>query len=827
MVYNTFSPFAPDISGSVTASDINKVHNNPSAAGAVLSAWPAQLDSFVQKSNVDLDSFMVNDEIHQVSDIDQSDSNSLYLYHRIVPPAELSGVSDNIQVSNGVLQTGLVDYQAGKIHFATVPTGQFTVAYLAQPDPIHSAHINVLQNAIMRLQGILGAGSDLNNGFRNAEFLLHGSSPTGSLLNSAPNLIGIGEFTKSNFIIAGESGFQHSIELGNSYDTVHINASEFVVKASGGYEATTGTWPSPATGNLVIRLKGDTFIHGQTDIGVDWPGADVGTWSTSGEYTGAALRVYGDMYVGGTIYATGALVTVVEQQTYTGFTITDDWTVSGSLVVRDNATVDGNLNVGGHIAVETFVVSGEQFNGRRISFTNKDGRVTTVDGLDPSYLVDTLEFRGRDPSHNGVVDCDWSPIQFTEWYDPQGSTNFTGSRTRTWTGDVTSKTTNASGNWIHSDMPVTYQPAGIFENGAFDGELIVRWNNGPLQGREANVVKIVSKDHGDGYSTGCMFRVHNASHYTNANVGDQFKFILPGNQYCKPNYISTSRNGGDPTVTINASNAHPLVINAGGQMRRVDSSNIPVNMTAVVSDESSYPDNGTVYVYIYTRSVGDLFQAEFENRWTFYARPYLINTPDEAVIGQIAITRSAGSWTAASNDVITYYAPDAYYDSGWVMSYLGVNGTPDTHGIGYESSIADWGNGHTGAGPEAFAFSALKGNSKHYTLNHNIGDERKLNHSQLEVYIATSYWENNRETPTDNVNDIESNTLKKYMYNVKDYTILKQDRTQMYVAFDLPTDLEAMWNSSTWSEYEAPDSTNDVRAFVRFVIRPVRQAGLR
>lgn len=156
---------------------------------------------------------------------------------------------------------------------------------------------------------------------------------------------------------------------------------------------------------------------------------------------------------------------------------------------------------------------------------------------------------------------------------------------------------------------------------------------------------------------------------------------------------------------------------------------------------------------------------------------------------------------------------------------MGMDGRAATHGVAFEGTIANWGNAHPFAGRQSFKFQGNKNNSRHYTLTHNIGDERKLKHSHLEIQVATSYWDSNPDSVTDHVNDLESNTLKKTVYNVKDYSVLFQDRDTMMVAFDIPNDLDTMWSSNTWSEYVKPRANNDVRAYVRFVIRPTRQSG--
>lgn len=836
MVYRTYSLISPSSSsGSASSDEIHQVHNNPLDEDSVSIYWPNKYDSFVQKNNAFIEAFTVTDEIHDYSKVATGDGNSLTLHHKIVPPEDSSSpttiaVSASDYSVTYSIATGLTDYEAGKIYLSTVPlSGSLIVSYLAQPDAIHSQHLNVLQDSIMKLETVLGAGTDVNDGIKNLRYLLFGTAPTGAVLGYAPNAVPVAEFTETGLLIAGESGYEHTITLGNSYDVVKINAKEFIVQSTGGYEATTGSYPYPASGNQKISVYADSHFRGQATFGEDWPNRALGSWSTSGEYTGAAARFMGDVFVNGNLVTTGALVTVSTNVYHTGNQYTQDLTVSGDLTVEGDTTLNGNLTVGGSTSINTLTVSNELFVGNRISFTNPNGNVTTVDGLDPSYINDHLSYMNRDPLVNGVISCNWDPIQFTEWYDPQGSTNFTGSRTRTWTGAVTAKRSTTSGNWLDTDLPVFYYPAGIYEESAFDGELILRWLDGPVQGKESTVLKMFNSIDAQFHSDGSSYRLVNDSHYTNAQIGNRFELFLPGNQHCKPKFIDApTLPVSDPVITISATNANPLVINVGGQIRRISQSSIPVNMTAVTSDTSTMPATGTVKVYIYTRSVGSLYQSYSNGAPAFYARPYYVSLPEEIIIGEVTLERSGGAWANPSNWTVTHYAPDAYWDSGWIFSYLGIgSGRPTTHGIDYESSISNWGNGHLKQGFNAFNFDSNKTQSRHIILNHNLGDERKIKHSKLTVYIATTYWNDTADTLSDTKNDLESNTLKRYIYRLEDPDIIHADRNTMTVAFDTPQRLQNAWNSSTWSEYIEPTASNDVRAYVRFVIRPVRQGILR
>ena len=140
MTYETFLNFAPNTG--YAASEVNIVHNNPNISTSQTITWPNKYDAFVTKQNAGVEAFTVIDEEHYVSDINTSDSNSLYLYHKILPPGTASGLSNVLTVSDGVISSGLVDYANAKIHFSTMPTGTTVeVSYLAQPDPISAKHM--------------------------------------------------------------------------------------------------------------------------------------------------------------------------------------------------------------------------------------------------------------------------------------------------------------------------------------------------------------------------------------------------------------------------------------------------------------------------------------------------------------------------------------------------------------------------------------------------------------------------------------------------------------------------------------------------------------
>lgn len=823
MGYKTFSSSAPGTSGALTSGDINTVHNNPLSSESVSTEFPTRYDALVNKNNVDLEVFVVSDEKHLPGEIGQD--NSLYLHHRIVHPQNATGAS--IAVSQGAIVTGLTDYNGGRIYFGTNPTSEFTVSYIAQPDPVHSAHINVLQDSIMKIQSLLGATTNLNNGIRTAQYLLYGSDPTGSLLGKLPNAIGIDGFDESTFTIRGETGLEHDITIGNSYDQVHLNASLIEVLSSGGRESVTGSYPAPATGNPVLQVRAESHLRGQTTIGEDYPHLDPGTWIGSGEYTGAALRVLGDTWIGGALTVTGDYVIAFTTGYTTGSVIQENLTVSGDATIREDLNVGGNLVVDGSMSVTNFNITGEMYVGRRINFLNSFNQPTIIDGMDPSFWHERLEFMNRDSAVNSVMMCKWSPIRFPEWYDPQDGSDYTGFFMRTWTGVASDKVIDTSGNWIYSTMETVYAPAGIFEDSIFNGELHYEWQTGPLQGQEGTVIKLESLNDGNGESTGCRFWMSNASHYSNAQIGNRFAFFMPGYQHCSPSFIdSLSKTaGGDPKITISATNANPLVLNVDGQIRRINQSSVNVAMTSVSSDPY-LPATGDVTAYLYSRSVGNIYQSEFDGAAPIYALPYYRNVAGEMMIGEVRLTRSASAWDDPGDWRVVYYAPDSYYDSGWMLTFANINGQVTTNNIDFQS-ITGWGNGHLKSGPESFMFSSTESNSKHITLTHNIGDERKLQHTQLEIMLATSYWKSSSETPFWKY-DFTADQIKKYVYKITDPQILFFDRYKMKVSFSIPSFISQMWTS--WADIQAPafdgSAPNGPRAYARFVIRPTRQTDI-
>ncbi len=827
MTYETFLNFAPNTG--YAASEVNIVHNNPNVSTSQTITWPNKYDAFVTKQNAGVEAFTVIDEEHYVSDINTSDSNSLYLYHKILPPGTASGLSNVLTVSDGVISTGLVDYANAKIHFSTMPTGTTVeVSYLAQPDPISAKHMNVLQNGLMKLQQVIGAGTTENQGFKNVKFLIIGDELTGSASSYLPNAIPSNEFQETSLIIAGESGITHSIILGNTYDTISLKGSSVHITSSGGFGSATGSFPVPNNDNAQFIVDQDCYIRGQSTFGSLWPAANIGTWSTSGEYTGAASRFLGNVFIAGNLVVTGSQTIVNSTINVTGSVYSGSLTVSGSATIHQNLTVNGASSLNGLVTMQNATVSGDLFIGRRINFLNSQNSPSIIDGLDPSYISDTLIYSRKDPNLNSVVSCYFDPITFTEWYDPLGGTSFTGSRTTVLSGQVISKATGASGNYLYTSIRLPYQPIGIYEDSIFDGEAICRWNTGPLMGRESLILKAISLNDSSGYSTGSMIRLSNESHYTNSAVSNQLELYLPGYKYCSPAFIDApTKPVSDPVVTVSATNANPLVINVNGQIRRIVGTNINVNMTPMLQDTSTYPNNGTVTGFLYTRSVGNLYESEYNQSVAFYMRPYYANLPDEIILGEIEFTRSAGNWGTASDWEVKHYAVDSFYDSGWIMSFAGIAGRPATHGVNYVTSITGWGHAHNGTGPDSFAFSSVATNSKHIVIEHNLGDMRKLDVSDIDIYIATTYWNTTSETLSDTKNDLLSNTLRKHMFKLTSFEILKQTKNAIYISFNIPTNLTSMWNSATWSEYIIPNSGNNTRAFVRFIIRPRKQTTVR
>jgi hypothetical protein len=361
-------------------------------------------DELVSPTNDQMSPVLVEDEDHALTDILTGDQ-SLYLYHK-------PKFGTSISTSSGTL--GLLDYQHGIVYFNSLPTGDFTVQYLADPDKYYGEHIGNLQDLLHKVQWLIGAGTTVNEGIKNAEFFL--DSLPADIVARMPNAISLRAIDRdieirSTTDSGAPSGTSHRITLGNGEDEVFIDAERVVLHRSvvGGPTPSylsvrvgdeTGDFCSVAgnldvTGEVIIGTRGTSANPGIS------PSAVTSFQDTGQPYTGDYLRlaVHGDTVVFGNLHVLGQTLT---------YNVTQNIQVNvfeESLEVGHNAYVRGNTRLGANTESTTYVagdldVTGEVTlygaGGAAInvdtSIVFHDGSLKgpyqqcLVDGLDPSYM---------------------------------------------------------------------------------------------------------------------------------------------------------------------------------------------------------------------------------------------------------------------------------------------------------------------------------------------------------------------------------------------------------------------------------------------------------
>lgn len=375
--YDTISEFAPsNFTGSLSQSLIEAVPNNPADTGAHAVKFPNYYDEFINKTEgrSDVPIVVVGEKHTQDDLISNGGSNYVYLHHAIM---EAGGGS--IQLSDGAINTGATDYSLGLIKFTTDPTGDFYVNYLGRADTFAGEHVNALQNAIMVMQRMLGAGSTTGEGIRNAQYWLD-EYPT-ALQAILPNAI----YTKAldrDVQLKGDETGSVTITLGNGADAVTLDVGSFKMTSTDAGQAISGQFGDADDdlfifrGPLVIEATDSTgsalnsgrYAGAALSVGnplqSTWTGSSAGPYPMPYANTGVfpIARFYGDVQIIGDLFTSG---TVMVASTATGeqvssinetLAIGQDLRVTGDCYLGTNTSkkveVGGYLDVGRYIHVQ-------------------------------------------------------------------------------------------------------------------------------------------------------------------------------------------------------------------------------------------------------------------------------------------------------------------------------------------------------------------------------------------------------------------------------------------------------------------------------------------
>ena len=699
MPYTNFSSHAPTGAAQKYIISPNQYSENGRNIG-----YPSKYSVYVNKIS-EADGSALVTETREVSDLI---GNRLYLWHRPITKAD--GTVTQITVGGGgspIVDAASTNAKSAYIVFSTVPTSSFTVTYIAAPDCINAWNLNTLQDDVMELQRTVGltntGAAGTSAGFRNVAYAIFNSPTDSALSGVVPDAVYLSHLSENIVIgstndatISGSLGDSHTIQIGRSRDEVliHTTGLHVVQPASNRpFNVTLGT----RTGDT-ITYKGQFSGAGPVTIGgpewsniggVEWAsrgysGIAFSTALTGSYYSGAMLKVHGDVAVMGGIKAVGQLVVVTE--TGTTSIVLGDWTVQdqlfvygdtllnnveiGNLYVKgDLVTIDNNIvlsNLYGESTVDGLDPSEikhsyKTVTKKRINNCVIDGRHTTIDvppkltTYSPFYKIansgligeifalsgNVLAYNGVDNGIHSYIDVDGIALGAVV------SGTFTG--LISWTGAT------------HVQLPGTGERhTGVWSPGIMDpGKLWVKITDGPLAGYNAPVYGYrILEATPTGVQSLRLFVPDADSYPGGTPLGTHALLYNPGTL---PYNFITAAGGASPTFTVEADTNNPLKIAFDDEIRILSNSTPAISMSTALENSINgmitVIPTGIAYIFASARDTDP------ENPPTFKARPVPFRMPNETVIGEVVASKSAGVWSIL--DTICY-RPNGLYDSGWI-----------------------------------------------------------------------------------------------------------------------------------------------------------------
>ena len=630
MAYTTHSNSSPENNTSyINTSNVSLVPNNPYNPNATTINWPTSYDLFVNKTNDQQVSVSVSDETHAVSEI--TADSGLYLNHK---PRR----GTTITATDGIIDASLTDYNHGIIYFSTLPTVEVTLTYLADPDKYYGEYLTQIQDVLHKIEIWAGAGSSINEGVRTAEVLINSTNT--KVDSKLPHNIHIADLGKDiTFQSDAANTVGNTINLGNSYDLVTVNAKEFNVFR--------GTFNDGNTGDPVVATitdhSGDT-VNMRGLVNLSPTGITRATGITFAAITGAlfttqsgrdggandALRVFGDTFIAGDLFTMGNHV-VQNVTTTSSFNVfTDNMLVKGDSFLGD-ATTDNVYIAGPTTATGKITAKDNLEITKSISFTNNDSTtVSTVDGLDASYIANRHTYMrpaGPDWCGDSINICSF------------GVTAGTGNVNGGYEGSTTHPAVVGK-NLIDTSAATAYALTGVsYYTGRFnDGNWIADIRSGPDVGQKVPIVKW------DPAITGWEL---SRSLSTLQDSGVSYRVCNP--HYNLPDFVSVA----GTTFTISATATSPVVADVRGIVK-VCNSNTPVSMQSVTGRHYLFMSNENA-------DAGGLNSLESNPIW--YTETHGVPSDKSIVVGHVDVT---GATPVVDDTSLVTYQQSNKYDSTWL-----------------------------------------------------------------------------------------------------------------------------------------------------------------
>lgn len=683
MSYNTFSNHAPTgINGDYrfTASP------NQYAPEGRLIGYPYSLTVYVNSIS-DIDGSVSVSEVHTA---DQVVGSRLYLYHR--PMIDATGGVGTINTSEGTIIAQNTNAKQGFVEFSSDPTGTFTVSYTAAPDCVNVWHINKMQDDIMEIEKKVGPNTlsaETGQGYnlRNTATFVN-DKPNDGLTSLMGNYLSMGHL-KSDIRISssddsnltGTLGDHRLIQIGREKDSVYIDATGIVLESTYGPATKTNIKLGTQTGDR-IEYFGSFSGAGQMTVGgAEWTSIYSGVMTTGVAYvyTGAALRVHGDIACLGDIKTVGSIV--VENVTGETSSIIGDFKVTDELFVYGISHLIGPVDANAVTINRDLTVHGDILAGNTRG--QGGGGQTLFDNLDPSEIALSYKAVTRKNINKGVIAApkyknNYPPKRYIYGPDyiigPENTCGDVFASTGILTAAVSTSgshesifqldfTSNLQGFVTGKFSPYygTGSASGVISEGLLDpGSLWIQVLDGPAAGYSAPIYSftVEQKTEKD------LIKLNVFTPQQPATPNDAFDGFMIYSPGCEP-YDYISYNGGaNASFQVTSTAADPLWIAFGDEVRVLTSNTATINMDqalmrSISGNFASAAIEVTGCAYIVASSNG----VDPESAPTFKARATPFTLPGEALIGEVTAGWSGSVWHIKEG---TSYRPGGYYDSSWI-----------------------------------------------------------------------------------------------------------------------------------------------------------------
>lgn len=732
MTYSQYSSKAP--TGYLT-SGAYPVSSNPYSPAGRTTSYPSKMSTYAQK----LDASEGSQAVVETRYLSEILGARLYLNHR--PLLNSNSTITTITVSNGTINPTLTNYKQGYIVFSTLPTqSSFTVSYTAAPDSFSMWHLNAIQDDIQTIQSVLGPTSvSTYPGLRNLDYGIF-NSPQDSVVNGvAQNAVYLSHLNRNITIgstedptLTGSLGIRHTIKIGRNTDSVHLDATGIKFNSSSSLNNTVIQLGNK-TGDSIFFLGNMSGAGQVTFGGPERPDIHSGTIPPGilAAYTGAVVRIRGDLVYLGNISGVGA-ITVVNATGETS-TVIGDFTVTSKLTVLGNSTLVGPVTTNILNIQNKAYLYGDLIANNTVG-SGGDGQ-SLLDNLDASEVAHTYKtVMQKKGIPNSIISA---PLRVRNVIPVTGvNTAYQYVDTRTGlVGDQWMVTglvlANAGPSGAHpsiiqlrTNIPIitgTYTGTvggfgGSWSKGLMDpGTTWIKIYEGTAAGYTAPIYGYTVEGIQGNSVTGLNVFTPKLN---SPNIQTNDKFVLY-NPYAVPYQYIDVTPGLNPTFVVSGNTTEPLRIAFEEEVRILKARSPSYELGTALYNSISGLTNATVTgsAYIFASMVG----TDIEAAPVFIARPSPVRMPGETVIGEVIATASSpayNSWTTL--DVVSY-RPGTKYDSAWLPII--------TDKIITGRAISMTGNGRT----------------KLY-FNHHLGGDADMFSLATDLYLARMTSGNPRET---------------------------------------------------------------------------------